>query len=111
MRAFEAPGVSRSAHPSAPRRAEGRRWTRPSHQQRAKLARALLLCALVVLVVAAAALTGLCMMTAPAPPEAAISSHADYRMGRAVYRLPGGTMCRQALFDNRTGAMSAGAFV
>jgi hypothetical protein len=113
MRAFEAPGALRSAHPSAPRGADGRRWTRPSSKQRAKFARAVVLrvvfCSLLA---AAASFVSLCLMTpAPPPEEETATASATYRMGRAVYPLGNGTTCRQVLFDNETGAMSARRFV
>jgi hypothetical protein len=88
-----------------------RRHARPPTEERAKLARIAIVCALFMLLVGAGAFLGVRLMfDAPQTPATA-NIDITNRYSRVLYAKPDGTTCRVVLFDNKSAMMSEGPVV
>ena len=85
-----------------------RRHTRPPNEERAKLARIAIVCAVFLLLLGAGAFLGVRLMI-EAPLRQA--NDTTNRFSRVLYTMPDGTSCRVVLFDNKSAMMSEGPVV
>jgi hypothetical protein len=88
-----------------------RRHAPPPTEERAKLARIAIVCALFLGLVGVGAFLGVRLMIEAPHRQAATTSDTANRYSRVLYTMPDGTSCRVVLFDNKSAMMSEGPVV